>query len=333
MRRTAHLPKFPTNLPILFAVILIIFLTLGLFLIFQANQSQLLISSDANKFKVAFVIASRDREHFANFLQKLSLPQNIKNGFEFELDATSQARLALHLPISVNFGFSKKHLRFQGQINHPFADEIKAESLIFPENTQLAIFGLNLKDFISERLVLPQAFTVWLDQNLSYPGQFLLIFGKNPQFALVSKANQTNLKDLKELKIDDIQQIYKEEETDLGEFHFFKVSGALDKRDLTLVLFKLNDWLYLTSSFDAAQELAKNQKYPIASSLKFLSAKEKDKLSLAVLVRNHDQAPLDEGFNNLLFKDARSLAKNLTHLSEFEFILKGSRFSGLINMK
>src|SRR3990167_10415621 len=93
-------------------IILGIFFLIVLGGVFWVNRpaSQIILTAYNNKFNVNFQISSRDKTQAAALLGQANLPQNILEGVQFELDATSSARLAHITPVTIDLEFTKERL-------------------------------------------------------------------------------------------------------------------------------------------------------------------------------------------------------------------------------
>ena len=297
------------------------------------NSSQIILTADQNKFKLNFNLANQDMTKFSKVLDKLNLPQSVKDGIEFELDATSSAKLAFVIPIKTDFNILPEKITFQGQVDKSFVSDQAAESLKIPASTNLAVFGNNIAEFVRARLNFPDQFSTWFSKNLnSQNGQYFIVFGANSDFALVFKNPSIDIDGLKNIKdVKSNQSLYKEESIDNIKLYLLKLSESLDEKDLTIVFFQEGDWTFFASSPDAAQKLLKIQKSQIPS-INF-PLKNNSLISLILLYRNSDKNPIGENFPQLIFAGNGGLAKTMDQIEEFEFILKKDKFSGLINLK
>ena len=132
------------------------------------NSGQITLTADQNKFKLNFNLTNQDLIKFSKVLNKLNLPQSVKDGIEFELDATSSAKLAFTTPIKTNFNILPEKITFQGQIDKSFVNDQAAESLKIPASTNLAVFGNNIAEFVMARLNLPDQLSTWFLKNLNF---------------------------------------------------------------------------------------------------------------------------------------------------------------------
>lgn len=297
------------------------------------NSSQIILTANQNKFKLNFNLTKQDLAKFSKVLDKLNLPQSVKDGIEFELDATSSAKLAFTTPIKTNFNILPEKITFQGQIDKSFVNDQAAESLKIPASTNLAVFGNNIAEFVRARLNLPDEFADWFSKNLiSAQGQYFLVFGANSDFALVFKNPSIDIDGLKNIKdAKSNQSLYKEEPIDNIKLYLLKLPESLDEKDLTVAFFQEGDFVFFASSHEAAQELIKIQKSQ-SPSINF-PPNDNSEISLILLYKNSDKNPIGENFPSLIFAGNGGLTKTIHQIEEFEFILKKDKFSGLINLK
>ena len=297
------------------------------------NSSQIILTADQNKFKLNFNLANQDMTKFSKVLDKLNLPQSVKDGIEFELDATSSAKLAFVIPIKTDFNILPEKITFQGQVDKSFVSDQAAESLKIPASTNLAVFGNSIAEFVRTRLNFPNQFSTWFSKNLnSQNGQYFIVFGANSDFALVFKNPSIDIDGLKNIKdIRSNQSLYKEESIDNIKLYLLKLSESLDEKDLTIVFFQEGDWTFFASSREAAQELIKIQKSQTPS-INF-PQKRTTGVSLIIIFRNNGENSIGENFSNFIFQEGNNLAKSIDRIKNFEFILKKDKFSGLINLK
>ena len=311
-----------------------------LFLIFIAvlviiqnkNTSQVTLIANENEFKLNFDITNNDQSEFLKVLEKLGLPQSVAKGVEFELDATSSAKLTFATPVKANLNILPGKIAFKGKVNTSFLQDQEAKSIKIPTSTNLAVFSGNLIAFIKSRLILSQEFSAWLSKNLaSDQGQYLVVFGPNSDFTLIFKNPNIDflaLKDIKDPQSD--ESAYKEELTDNIKLYLFKLPQSLNGEDLTCVFFQEGDLIYFTSSYEAAQELINTLKSQTPS-LDF-PPKDTPLASLIILFKNNDQNTGDV-FTNFILSGSNNYSRSINQVRELDFILRSSEFSGLINLK
>jgi len=321
-----------TLLGLFFVLIILIFFVF--FAKWQKQETFVTLNAFENKFKVNFNIPQSDQEKFSKTLQKLQLPQSIEQGFEFELDATSSAALNFALPIEAKISFGPK-INFKGSLHRSGINNLPVVSLKVPQNTNLAVFAPDFRDFISTRLNFPPEFASWLDKNLfAEKGQVLIIFGKDADFAIVTKANQVDFESLKNIQMPDSQEpFYKKSQTeDLVDLHLVNLPADWRGSPLAATFFQIGQLLFFSSSPQAAEELIKVQKSQ-KPSIDFLSIPSSGTNSLTILFRNPDQDSINQPFEKLLFGQRTELAKTIEKISQAQLTLKENEFSGLINLK
>jgi len=297
------------------------------------NTSQLTLIANENKFKLNFDIANHDQSKFLKVLEKLGLPQSVKEGIEFELDATSAAKLTFATPIKANLNILPEKIIFKGRVNTSFLKVQEAVSIKIPASTNLAIFSDNIQDFIKTRLILSDEFSTWFSKNLiSDRGQYFIVFGPNSDFAVIFRNSNIDLDSLKSIRnADSGESLYKEESYDDVKLHLLKLFESLSGKDLTVVLFQEDTWVFFVSSYEAAQDLIQVQKSQIPS-INF-PVKNTPLVSVVVLFRNNDKNAIGENFADFIFQGSKNFSRSMDQIRELEFILKRSEFSGLINLQ
>jgi len=296
------------------------------------NISSLELLARKNKFILSFNLQKRDQDNFSQILEKLNLQQSIKDGIEFELDATSSTKLSFVTPAQAKLRVDPKEISYKGSISRsPFSQDLSIDNLKLPDSANLAVFGPDFKAFLKTKYTFPKEVATWIDNNLtSSNGQYLIIFGQDANTALLSQAKETNFDSLKNLRSEDQQPIYKEETQENVNFHLINLPK--DSKKITVTFFQIGEWLYFVSSYQMAQEILKSQK-SLSTAANFPKLPQDQTASLVILFRNTDQNPLTESFYNLLLDQKKENVKFLEKIEKFEFILKGNKFSGLINIK
>src|SRR3989344_6491578 len=182
-------------------IVIIAILTLIVFTTANRPKSNLLLTASENKFKISFNIGANNQKYFSEVLEKFSLPTTVKSGFEFQLDATSSARLALITPAEAELNFSPNKIRYKGEISHElFPDELPIENLTFPKRTRLVVFAPNFKEFLNTKMNLPSELTTWINRTLINQGQYLVVGGQDSDFTIVFKSTNPDFESLKNLK-------------------------------------------------------------------------------------------------------------------------------------
>jgi len=321
-----------TFLGLFFVLIILVFFTS--FARWQKQETSVTLNAFSGKFKVNFNIPQSDQEEFSKTLQKLQLPQSIEQGFEFELDATSSAALNFALPIEAKISFGPK-INFKGSLHRSGINNLPVVNLKIPQNTNLAVFAPDFRDFISTRLNFPPEFANWLDKNLfAEKGQVLIIFGKDADFAIIAKANQVDFEGLKNIHMPDSQEpFYKKSQTeDLVDLHLVNLPADWRGSPLAATFSQIGQLLFFSSSPQAAEELIKVQKSQELS-ITFPSFPASDTVSLAILFRNSNQNSIGQPFEKLIFGSRPDFAKAIEKISQAQLTLKENEFSGLIDLK
>lgn len=326
-----HLKRFPL---IVWGLIIIFLISLSLiFLAKTQNQkSKLTLESSLNKFRLNFEINKKDQQIFSEILANLKIPRSVQEEVEFELDATSSASLAFATPIEATLDIEPLTVKFQGTTTPLSPKESNMESFRLPSSTNLAVFAPSFKDFFKIKFKLPAEFSKWLENNLKTPGQYLVIFGQDANVAIIFKSQRLDIDGLKNLQIDQEEPLYKEETKDGINFHILSLKEIARGKQITPTLFSIGNWVFMTSSYEAAQQMIAAQKAYPKGAYKF-STQEKPPISLALIFRNPQDYPIGEEFNKFLFPNAQSITSTLEKIDKIEFTLKANRFSGLINIK
>lgn len=313
----AKLPLF------LIAILLLLAFTINL-LPNKRSQTKIRLTSSQNKFQVNFEITPQDLQKFDTFLEKLNIDKAIHDRLEFELDATSSAKLSLATPIEANLQFSKDEINFKGVANTAYLRQAPVYDVKIPKSTTLLVFSKTLGEIWAKNLKSP-SFKEWLTKTISDNGQYFIIYGNDSQKAFIFNLQDVDFESLKNLK--DIE--YKKEESpEAFEYHILKTLPDSQNSE-TYVLTQQDDKIYLTLSLDSAKNLKKvltenedSTKYP-NNNLK--------EATLTVMFLN--EFPLSDEFTKSVFGDASKIGKNLTKISRFELVLKDETFSGLISIK
>ena len=319
------------------AFVLLFLFGILIFLIFNAKDSRditITVGAGENKFKLNFDIPQEKQPKLDHLLDKLALPLSIKNGFEFELDATSSAALAFSLPVQSILDIEDNTIKFEGTFNPTSGKVLPKAVFRVPASTNFAIYAQNLQDFINQKLILPEEIANWLNKNLyANEGQIMVIFGKNAQFALITHANEVNFEDLKNIQISSTKEpIYKKDLIEeFQEVHLLKIPQNNGQKETTFALFQTGNWLFFTSSIEAATDLIKINKSQLPS-LEFNPGNGQE-ITMAFLYQNSGEYPINEQFGKFLFGERVELVKFAEKISFGEFAWKKDQFSGLINLK
>lgn len=306
-------------------------IVLGVIIIWaQRSSSQIILTAHNNKFNLSFNLGQNEKANAQKTLEKLGLSQNVLEGIQFELDATSQARLAFVTPVTFDLEFTKERLNFQGKATGVLsgATHVPIANLQIPASTSLAILAPDFGNLIKKRLApMPADLQAWLDQNLaSTNGQYLIIFGDGGDFALVVKPlKQPDFTALATLQ-SSTSEPYKQETTANLNFHLVKLPQESQK-EITFTFFEQGLFLFMASSRAAAQELANVQKGDIAS-LNFWPNVEKP-VSAAIFWQNSQEVNQDS--LSFLVGEDTHLAATLAKISQARLIIRDQEFSGYLD--
>lgn len=196
-------------------------------------------------------------------MQKIQANQDIQKGVEFQLDATSSAKLAFAAPITIKTKFQKDAITFQGESQIPIisGNLTSPSGFGLPQDTNMVIYQKDLVQNLASKLQLQKTLADYLSQNFkSQDGQMLIFYGEKNDFILVVKPIQ--IPDLHELETI-LKSSYKKETEGEVDIHILKISD-----EQSLSFFQLNDHLYMTSTLDGAKNMIKIQNSQ-AASLKF----------------------------------------------------------------
>ncbi len=317
----------------IFGVIVLIGISLTLLVSNFKTQSQILLTAQENKFQVNFHIAQKDQENFSEVLASLNLPQNIVEGLEFELDATSSAKLAYVSPIQASLKFAKNRLNFAGRASAQVFESKIITPFKIPSSATITVIGASITDLVKARLKLPRVLEAWLDQNLtSQNAKTLIIFGQNSDFALIlAPQSAPTLSGLESIKIEDYKdQIYKQETYLLENapsinLHLLKFPNQ-DQKETTLIFFEIGQTLYMTSSIEAAKELIMVQ-VGQSPSQDFLSG-EIDPITLAIFLKHHNSQLTRSALDFFISSDTINLPDGI---EKFFFILREKEFKGYLD--
>ena len=290
----------------------------------KSAETKIRLTSSENKFQVSFEVAPGDLNSFDRALEKLNIDKAVKDKLEFELDATSSAKLSLASPIEAGLGFSNDEIRFRGNSHTAYLKQSPFFNIKIPKSTSLLIFSGILEEIWGKNLN-NSAFKDWIGKNISVQGQYFIIFGNDSQKAFIFNLKNTDFESLKSLK--DIE--YKKEDSqEQVEYHLLKtLSESQDSQ--TYVLFQKDDKLYLTFSLDSAKSL-NNVLTEDKESLDYPQSNQKE-AAFSILFLN--QSELSTNFFKSVFGEISQFQETLNRISRFELVLKGDTFSGLINIK
>ncbi|OGD85594.1 hypothetical protein A2164_02445 [Candidatus Curtissbacteria bacterium RBG_13_35_7] len=313
-----------------------------IFLLPDSNQSQIFLESANNQFKVSFDITDSDHANLLKLFNNLNIPKSTEQGFSFELDSTSSAKLAYISPIKSKLSFAPRSISFNGNLSHePFLSTFTSPTLNIPKNTNLAIFAPNLIDFVNAHYSYPLPITDWLKENVTQSSnQILIFYGESPNYALFIQNEQNDLSSLKNLKFDQaLDIIYKEETQQDIIYHFFNIPSENDENPKNLSVFNFNNWLVLASSQETALFITDVQKSR-SDSIIFPNDKNLKNINFMLYYNNPRDYQTSKNLLNMLLPNSdltdtaqNSIAQALEKIENAILILKGNEFSGLIKVK
>ncbi len=319
--------KRPLVIPAIAALALISLFVIKL--VSSQKPSSAILSSRENSFKANFIIQNNDRENFSKFLQNLNLPQNISKGFQFKLDATSSARLAFLTPLSANLDIAPDNVQFTGSTdNGPTFESFTPAILRVPAAANLIVAANDFKNFARDKFNLPNEYENWLANNItSPPGQYLIVFGQNSDFAIVVK-NKPDFEALKNIQIKGNNDApYKQEVMDNVTLHLIKITTK--EQNKTYAFFQVGDFAYFVSSYEGAQELLKVEKAQTPGTI--FKPAQNGKIVFAMEYQNPGSLPKD--FAKTILANANEPPPVLTKVRKINLTLKTDSFSGLISVK
>lgn len=293
----------------------------------ESNASTVSITPGKNNFQISFNIQPRDQNQFENSLEKLTVSKSIQKGVDFELDSTSQARLAVITPITAEINFSQNKIGINGKLQRPYTtSQLNSEQIKLPTSTNVAIASLALGNLAKSKINFPQSFLEWVEANkIAGKNQYLINFGEDYNvFIFQSKSKAEDLKSLEgdKLKI-------KEETTDEIKIIYLTHQDSNQQDQTTSVAIE-QELVLVAQSAQTIKDLINFQKSP-KDEINF-PAKSKEKISYAIYAKNNS-----EQFSSIL-KDlvlngqpqTLTFAKNI---DSFYTSLSNQSFSGLINIK
>lgn len=319
--------------------VLILVILVGV-IILKKNASYLLLTSDQNHFSLNFSIEKNDRQNFQNFLTLLAVPQEAKDGIQFQLDSTSSARLNFLTPIKANLNLKDKDLNFSGKTSIPvFQTSYIVDQIKVPNSTNLAIFAPDLQSFLKARLTLPQNISAWLNANLvENQGSYLFVYNSKPDFSLLVKKTQINFDVLKSLKDENGDPLYKEESSGDIQLHFLQIPQSDQEKQQTLTFFQLADYQVMSSSPAAAKQFIDAQKS--SNPTFFPKEQNSSQASIVLEYTNSSNNQVSDQMETFLLQPWQGssihkskLASSLKQIRNATFTLKERAFSGLINLK
>ncbi len=328
----------PKNFLGFWVITVVAIISLVFFLLKDANKSLITATNGENKFFVNFDLKTKDQKNLSKILEDLQIPQSSQEDLSFELDSTSSASLAYLTPIRVNPIISTRSISFSGTVSHsPFIEKLSPGKIKVPQDFNLAVFAPNVLDFVTTRNLYPENLVNWLKNNFSAgSGQYLIIFGKNAQFALIVEKREIDLSSLKSIELSDQSETsYKEEVRADTIFYLMNIISSEGKSE-AVAFFQHENWVVFASSREAAFKIADSLQSK--NSTDFPSFNFDSDSNFLLFFTNKGGEQLSESFINLISRQNSGIANPnlqqiLREVEEINFALKATRFSGLISLK
>ncbi|MDO8487251.1 MAG: hypothetical protein Q7S45_03085 [Candidatus Curtissbacteria bacterium] len=290
---------------------------------YRGPQSSAIIASDQNKFKLSFQLQKSDEAKFSSTLEKLNLPQSVKQGIQFELDSTSSAKLAYASPIKAKITFGKDTINFKGTLTRNQNPSIAFENIKIPASSSAALMESDFRGFLKKNLNPGENLAFWIDKNVtSNLGEYLIVFGQNNDYAVIFKNGNINFADLKNIKNGLGESIAKEETAEGITLILLKIEGM----EKTPAVFSQNGWNYFVSSAQSAKDLVSASQSG-GQEVEFPALPQKENLSMVINFVNKNSVLPPYFF--LPEENSKILGK----ITNFKFVLAGSSFSGSFSVK
>lgn len=291
---------------------------------YRGPQSSATITSGQNKFHLSFQLQKGDELKLSNILSRLNLSSAAKQGVEFELDATSSAKLAYVSPIRLTLDVGAKYINFEGSLKRNLnGDDFQFESISLPNLTSLAVLSQKSGDFLSGLSAYPQ-YKDWISQNVKSPsGIYLVVFGKSDDFAVIFKNSDFKIDQLKTIKDAQGEPIYKEQTTEGTNYGLLNLSAS----GPVLAIITKDGWNIIASSDSAAKEI--NPSPPKTSGQVFPSIDKKGIAVFALYYRNDGNNPNIAKY----ISSGDKLSKILENVTSLVFTLDKGSFFGSISVK
>lgn len=308
-------------------------LTLAIFLVIfsisrlRNKSSQLTVFPQGNQFRLEFNLLPKDADKLERTLDKLGLP-NLNRSLSFELDGTSQAKLASVAPVKVNLKFLQNSIEFNGAYSRPAPFlESSQQKLKIPKSTNIAIAARSIGNLLESKLDFPPVFVEWIKNNQENQTlQYFYNFDQN-QNVLIFKS-QKPPEDLKNLKPETVS--YKEDNQENTKYIFLTYTSLKDLKEKTLSIISIEDLVYITPSLETTNAILDFQKNP-KDAIEFPQNSSQKTIYSLYLKNNSDD------FSNLLTDlvltanpQAVTFIKNI---DSFYLSLSQKEFSGLMNVK
>lgn len=270
------------------------------------------ITASQNRFYVGFDISKKDSADFQKLLEKLSAPESISKGLEFELDSTPSAMLSFAVPVEGTLDPSPNSLIISGNLTRPETSETYVfQSFSFPQDLNFALSSANLQEAAKIYLDLPPEIAGSVAQNSAVGPQYLVVFPNSSVYIF-----KTGTFDVASVKN---QREYKEETIDnIKVYLLAQVS-----------IFEIGEWTYIASNLDAAKSVVSTQKDP-ENTINFPNI---EKGNFAMLFASSEKNPVSDDLLVKIFGSKDKVPNYMSKISKIEFTLKDTTFSGLIELK
>ncbi len=330
--------------PHLLGILVILLIIISIFIHYSKGiyKSTFVLDSQENRFTLKFDLRDKDKNNLSKILEKLNVAQSALNGLNFHLDATSSAALAYLVPVTADISANTNSITFTGKTSHNLlAQNLSIDNIKAPKSANLIVFAPNLLDFIVEKTNYPQNLKNWLKSNFSDKnGQYLIVFGPNPDFALIAKKDNVDLTTLKDIQVNKDGLSYKEEARNGINYYLLNVpQDPKSNNQTTLAFFTEDNWTIFASSREAAF-LVSDTINSKSDSISFPNNKVDERATLVVFMRNFEKDPISSNLINFILAgasdtqaNAQKLKNTLESLQEITLILAADKFSGLINIK
>lgn len=291
---------------------------------YRGPQSSATITPDQNKFHLSFRLQKGDESKLSNILSRLNLSPAVKQEVEFELDATSSAKLAYVSPVKIALDVGDKYINFEGDLKRNLnGDDFQFESISLPSLTSLAILSQKAGDFLAGLSTYPD-YKDWISQNVkSSSGIYLVVFGKSDDFAVVFKNSDFKVDRLKAIKDARGEPVYKEQAMENTNYGLLNLSAA----GPVLAIVTKDGWNIIASSDSAAKGL--NPSPQKNGGQVFPNIGKKGMVVFALYYRNDGNNPNVAKY----ISSGDKLSKILENVTSLVFTLDRGSFFGSISVK
>ncbi|MEK7581671.1 MAG: hypothetical protein AAB512_05335 [Patescibacteria group bacterium] len=322
-----QIPKILLGSSVIILTLVLIILTIFL-RSNKGSKNSLTLTSQNNEFKILFDLDKKSEGDFYNLLSNINAPSDTKQGITFDLDSTSEAKLAFLTPINASFDSSDKKISYSGKLaRRPNLSDANLSQINIPQDTIFALAAPNLSHFLISRLNLDANSQRQVKEKInSEDGQYLIIFGKTPDYALFFKKD-LNTQTFKEIPLEASQ------ESEDNQTKIYSLDIPQENSQVGLFS-EVGEYKIYVSSREAVKKIIDSQ-----NSNHFFP-EENNVGSLALAFYNDSDKNLNDDFFNFLLtkainssQDRSTLQKSLQKIKKATFALKDDTFSGLISVK